>query len=83
MPHAELWIVRAYGADTNDDSIDHRSQPMQMQQADASIDVVRASGRRRDPTVDGLPDLTNDDEIVNNSGAQRAEQILPWRRQRS
>jgi hypothetical protein len=70
MSHRKLWVIRAERADANDNSIDYCPQTMQVHQAGASINVMRAASGGRDATVDRLPDLTNDDEVINSSCAQ-------------
>lgn len=55
---------------------------MQMGETRGSVDVLRVSRLGRDPAVEGLADLADHHEIVHCALSERAEQIIPWRRQR-
>ena len=53
---------------------------MQMREPGRAVDVTRTPRRRRDPSVERLADLANDDETVSLPAAQRPEHVFPWRR---
>jgi hypothetical protein len=38
---------------------------------------MRPAGGRCHPTVERLPDLTDNDEVIDLSGAERAEYVFP------
>ena len=57
-------------------------KPVQMRETGRTVDIVRMTGRGRDPAIERLPDLADDNEIVDRPVPQRAEQISPPLRQR-
>jgi glycosyltransferase 2 family protein len=78
----ELGIVGERSPYSDDDGIDDGAEPMQMGEARWPIDIVRVSGHRRDTAVERLSNLSDNDEIIDASLAQRTEQVLPRRRER-
>ena len=54
-----------------------RAQPVQMRKAVVAVDVVGMPGGRRDPAIQRLPDLSDDDHAVLSARSERAEQVLP------
>jgi len=55
---------------------------MQVHQSGGSVDVMRMAALGGDPAVERLADLTDCNQFVDPSVPQRAEQVLPWWRQR-
>ena len=80
-PHRQLRVIGESGADANDDGVDQGAQPMQMRESRRSVDVFRVSGFGGDAPVQRLPDLANDDQIIDCPDPERPEQFVPWRRQ--
>lgn len=56
---------------------------MEVGDAGGTVDIVRPAGGRRDTTVNGLTNLTDDNKIINISNTQRSENIFPGRGKRS
>ena len=73
-------VIRDRAADPDDDGIDEGAQPVQVRETGGAVDVAGTAGRRGDAPVERLADLTNDDEWIGRSAAQRPEHLLPWRR---
>jgi len=82
MPHRQLRIISYGRSHSDDDDIDECTQPMKVVDAGRTIDVFRMAGRRRDPTIKRLAELTDDHQIIDNALAQGAEQICPNLRKR-
>ena len=80
-PHGQLRIVGDRRAYADDDRIDQRPQPMQMDEAGLAVDVVGVSARGGDAGVDGLAALPHHDEVIDLATTQRAENALPRVRQ--
>ena len=49
----------------------------------SAVDVMRSASRRRNTTINGLANLTDDYKIINISHTQGPENIFPGRRKRS
>ena len=77
LPDRQLRIVGDRRADTNDDDIDQRTQAVQVLDSRRTIDVFGMSGRRRHPAIKRLPELSDNNEIVDCSIPQRSEQVSP------
>jgi hypothetical protein len=56
-----LRIVRRGGFDAGDDSVDDGAKVIQMIEALAPVDAMRASGRRRDSPFERSADLAHDE----------------------
>src|SRR5215469_7585426 len=56
---------------------------MQVGNPGGAIDVMRSASRRRNATINGLANLTDDYKIINISHTQGPENIFPRRRKRS
>ena len=57
LPDRQLRIISNRRSDADHDDVDQRTQPVQMFDAGRTIDVLRMTGRRRDPTIERLADL--------------------------
>ncbi len=79
-PDRQLWIVGEHGPDPDHDSVNQRTQAMQVIEAVGAVNVMGVPGRRGGPPVKGLPDLPDDGQIVDASRSQRPENLLPFRR---
>src|SRR5205823_3078031 len=77
----QLRIVGQRRSNADHDNIDQCAQPVQMFDAGRTVDILRVACRGRDPTIERLADLPDDEEIVHRPDAQRAEQIRPGLRQ--
>ena len=75
-------IVGDGGAHADDNSVHQGPQPMQMHQSRRPVDIFGMSGFRRKPTVERLPDLADNHEIVHRALPQRTEHIRPYLRKR-
>ena len=73
MPDRQLRIIGYGRSHSDDDNIDQRTQAMKVLDSGRTIDVLRMTRRRRDPTVKGLAELTDDDQIIHGPLAQGAE----------
>ena len=56
---------------------------MQVGDPGGAVDIMRLASRCRNPTVDGLTNLTDDHKIIDMSHTERAENIFPRPGQRS
>lgn len=54
-------VVGENRTDADDDRVDQRPQPMQMQDRLGAIDITGAAGSGRDPPVKGLPELADNE----------------------
>jgi hypothetical protein len=79
VTNRQLRVVGARGFDADENRVDQRSQAVEMHNARRPIDVMRPAGRRCHTTVERLPDLTDNNEVIDFSGAQRAEYVFPRR----
>jgi len=66
-PHRQLRIVGQHRADADHHRIDEGAQPVQMCEPVGTVDVVRVAARRSNAAVERLPDLADDDEIVDRA----------------
>jgi hypothetical protein len=80
-PDGQLRIVGDRRAYADDDRVNQRPQPMQMDEAGLAIDIVGVSARGGDAGVDGLATLPNHDEVIDLATTQWAENVLPRARQ--
>jgi hypothetical protein len=78
----ELRIISKGGSNSDNDSVNDGAKAMQMCKSGRSIDVMGIAADGRDPTIERLSDLTDDNEFVDAPHAQRSEGVLPWRGQR-
>ena len=81
MSDRQLRVIGQRRSNADHDNIDQRAQPVQMFDAGRTVDVLRVTRRRRDPTVERLADLPHNHQIVHRPVPQRAEQIRPGLRQ--
>ncbi len=72
-PHRELRVVGNRRADADDDGIHKRAQPMKMIKPIGAVDVMGMPGRGRCTSVERLPDLADDEEIVDRLAASGAK----------
>ncbi|HVQ69015.1 MAG TPA: hypothetical protein VMT08_16100 [Bradyrhizobium sp.] len=77
MPDRQLRVISQRRSDADHDNIDQRAEPVQMFDTGRTVDELRVTRRRRDPTIERLADLPDNHEIIHRPGAQRAEQICP------
>ncbi len=82
-PDGELRIIGHRRADADQHRIHQCAQPVEMCQPGGAIDVFGMSGHRRDPAIDRLADLSDDNEVVDGALAQGPEAALPGLRQRT
>jgi hypothetical protein len=75
--HGQLRIISSCRSDANDDCVDQCPQPVEMIEPRVAIDVVGVTGRRGNAPVDGLPALPDQNEVIDRTFAQRAEQVFP------
>lgn len=80
VTNRESRVIRDRAADPDDDGIYEGAQPVQVRETGGSIDIAGTAGRGGDAPVERLANLTNDDEPIRRSAAQRPEYLLPWRR---
>src|SRR5262249_20451673 len=78
----KLRVIGERRADADHDRIHEGAQPVQVDEPFVAVDVVRVAACRGDAAVQRLSDLAHHHEIVDRAGAQRAEQVLPWRLER-
>lgn len=83
VTNRKLRIIRARRFDTHENGIDQRPQAVQVRNTSRAVNVMRTAGCRCHATVERLADLTDDDEVVDFSGAERPEYVFPWLGQRS
>jgi hypothetical protein len=77
VTNGQLWVIGARGFDADENGIDQRPQAVEVHKARRPVDVMRPAGRRCHTTVERLPDLTDNNEIIDFSGAERAEYVFP------
>lgn len=80
-PHGQLRIIGDRRAYADDDRIDQRPQPMQMDETWLAIDVVGVSACGGDAGIDGLAALPHHHEVIDLATTQGAENVLPRTRQ--
>ena len=73
----QLRIVSDGRPNSDNDNVDQRPQPVKMLNASRAIDIFRMPGSRRDPTVERLPELAYNNQIVYRTLAQGAEHVCP------
>jgi hypothetical protein len=78
----ELRIISKGGSDSDNDSVNDGAEAMQMRKTGRSIDVMGIAGYGCNTAVERLSDLTDDNQFVDATRAQRSEGVLPWRGQR-
>ena len=81
--HGQLWIIGNRRCSANDDCVDQRPEPVEMIEAGFAIDVMGVAARRGNSPVDGLPALPDQNNVIDHTLAQRAEQVFPRLRQGS
>ena len=81
MSDGQLRVIGQRRSNADHDNVDQRAQPVQMLDAGRTVDVLGMTGRRRDPTVERLADLSHDHQIVHHPVPQRPEQFGPGLRQ--
>ena len=64
VPDRQLRIIGKRRSDADDDNVDQRAQAVQMLDTGRTVDILRMTRRRRHPAIEGLPELTDDNEIV-------------------
>jgi hypothetical protein len=79
VTNGQLWVIGARGLDTDENGVDQCPQAVEMHNARRPVDVMRPASRRCHTTVEGLPDLTDNNEVIDFSGAERAEYVFPRR----
>jgi hypothetical protein len=79
VTNGQLRVIGARGFDTDENGVDQCPQAVEMHNARRPVDVMRPASRRCHTTVERLPDLTDNNEVINFSGAERAEYVLPRR----
>ena len=70
-------VIRERGADPDHNDIDQRAQAVQVGEAGRAIDVVRRACGGRDPGVDRLTELADNDESVGGSLPEWPKDFLP------
>ena len=80
-PDGEPGIVGEHGPDADHDGVDQGAQPMQVRETLGPVDVMGMAAFGGDPAVERLADLADHHQVVDRSGPQRAEQIVPRCRQ--
>ena len=76
-PHRQLRIISHGRTDADHDGVNQRPQPMKVLQSGRTVDIFRMPGFRCDPTIKGLAELTDDNEIIHLAVPKRTEQIGP------
>jgi hypothetical protein len=82
VTNGQLRVIGARGFGADENSVDQRPQAVEMHKARRPIDVMRPAGGRCHTAVERLPDLADNNEVIDFSGAQRAEYVFPRRGQR-
>jgi hypothetical protein len=77
VANGQLWVIGARGFDADEHGIDQRPQAVEVQNTRRPVDVMRPAGRRCHTTVERLPDLANNNEVIDLSAAERAEYVFP------
>ena len=75
MPDRQLRVIGQRRSNADHDNIDQRAEPVQMFDTGRTVDELRVTRRRRDPTIERLADLPDNHEIIHHPVAQRPEQI--------
>lgn len=78
-PHRELRVVRDRRADADDDGINKRAQAMKMIKPIGAVDVMGMPGGGGCAPIERLPDLANDDELIDLACRERREDLVPSR----
>jgi hypothetical protein len=80
VTNGQLRVIRARGFDANEHGVDQGPQAVEMHTARRPVDVMRPAGRRCHTTVERLPDLPDNNEVIDFSSTERAEYVFPRRR---
>ena len=76
-PHSQQWIVRDGRADTDDNAVHQRPQPVKMREARRPVYIFGMACFRSNAAIKRLSELTDNHEIIHHAFPQRPEHLAP------